>query len=434
MSPLFQRSIYIGAATVLALSIYMQQFSRTMETTQLVQLEERRGESLANVIANALWRQHGDFFKDAAQRDNDALKTAPQFSAIDTSVRRLVAGSNIGKVKIFSTDGRTIYSTAKMDIGSTKSAQVDFNKVVSTGRPLSAIDQRDVFHSISGTGRNRHIVSTYVPIMGDGNAVNAVVEIYTDITDEFAQLNSRRMVSSILVTVLLCGSFGLVLAFFRRSSRAAEIQAAELANFNEKLEAGIAERTEVLTRQQGLLSDLIGDDLYRSGDLTFALGRIAEIMAEGLSAGRVSVWIVNEAETRASCLDVYERDKERHSDGPVVELGECADYWRTLQRRRIVMTMDAEGDPVFASFNRQIQDMAARGAAMDVPIMFERTVIGMLRADSQQDGCNCSPEAQLFAVSLANLATLALERSERRQLEVELISANRNQEQLMRAV
>lgn len=434
MTSLFQRFIFVAGGLVLLLSIGLHEYSRSVETSQLIELERRRGESAAKVLANAVSRHGMEFLGSAVKLNNEELKTSAALQSIDGQVRGMLAGSNIEKVKIFSTEGRTIYSSLEQDIGKSKSAQVDFGNVIRSAQSASVFEHRRTFESIHGTKNNRDIVSVYVPVLGADRNIVAVFEIYTDITDEFGLLARQRLITSILVVTLLTAGFAVLLFVLRSSARTIDAQAQELAKFNEKLEAGIAESTHALFRHQSLLTSLTGDDLYRSRDLALSLGRIAEVMAEGLQATRTSIWIANDAHAKLCCLDVYDAELDRHQDGPVVDLGACSAYWLAMRRQKIITATEPAEDRMFGGLSGQLADMPMLASVMDTPIIVDNHLVGVLRAESTNRSFYWSPEAQVFTLSLANLATLAVERSERRQIEAELINANKNHERLLKAV
>ncbi|MBU2582918.1 MAG: GAF domain-containing protein [Alphaproteobacteria bacterium] len=423
MLTLFHRFFWVTATTFLILVVTLHEIHRRLETTEIIHLEQRRGIGTAQAMANSLWVRYSSFLSGASAMAPAEVVTSEKFKEFDQLVRALSEGTNIQKVKAYATDGTVKYSTQPTEVGARKTSQVDLQKVIGTGKPLSAAEFRKTFLSMNGELADRHIVSVYIPVRNDAGSVIAAFEVYSDITSEFAELARSRWMTSMFASLLLTAAFALLFFVLRGSVSTIEKQQLELASFNQRLEAGVVERTTQLSYQHALLSEVIDDHLYRNGALAISLGRIAEVMAAGLHSQRTSVWLLNQSDTLIYCLSAYDVELDRHIDGPEIQMDACPSYKKALSRGKTLITHSRETDPIFREFNNQSDEMPLYNAVMDVPITVDGQIVGILRAESCSENSDWTPEAQLFAVSLASLATLSIERQERAIVEDELLEA-----------
>lgn len=119
-----------------------------------------------------------------------AVKANPNIPKIDKVVRRFSRKTDIVKVKIFDLRGITQYSSDFRQIGENKVASPGFMSAVQ-GSASSELSFRQSFESFGRTLNEVNLVSSYVPVNDDLNLV-AVLEIYTDRSNEFAQMRSQQ--------------------------------------------------------------------------------------------------------------------------------------------------------------------------------------------------------------------------------------------------
>ena len=110
------------------------------------------------------------------------------------------------KVKIFSSTGRTVYSTDPKDIGKINTKPY-FHDVVAKGRTYTRIVQKNT-RSLEDQIVTADVVETYVPIMRKDNVIGAF-EIYFDITAGKRKLD-RLLARFHLISLALALSMLLV--------------------------------------------------------------------------------------------------------------------------------------------------------------------------------------------------------------------------------
>jgi hypothetical protein len=122
------------------------------------------------------------------------------FRSFDNKVRRLFRNTDVLKVKLYATDGVTIFSTDPSQVGENK-AEIHEVTHALRGRPYSQFSFRDKFVGISSTLNKVEVVSSYHPIYLDNNVIIGVAELYSNVAETFVRTQSRsdtRVAYSIL--------------------------------------------------------------------------------------------------------------------------------------------------------------------------------------------------------------------------------------------
>jgi signal transduction histidine kinase/CheY-like chemotaxis protein len=164
----------------------------------LVTSAERANGVYAKVFANALSAEMGaeiwNYLRDEAPRlTPDELRAHPMTRRLHRSMRGLAAGTNVVKVKLFSPQGMTLYSSEAGQIGEDKH-NTGLVQTAFAGAVASTMSQREKFMSFDGQIYNRSLVSTYIPAFQPGqNTPTAVFELYSDLTPVKAALDGALL-------------------------------------------------------------------------------------------------------------------------------------------------------------------------------------------------------------------------------------------------
>ncbi len=120
---------------------------------------------------------------------------------IEKQLPSILAHSDIFKLKIFSLEGVTLYSSNKSEIGDRHAMNPALRQAVS-GRPYSKLVSGDTLHE--DLPNLSEYVETYTPMYAglDGRVVG-IFEIYTDVADELNNIRSRRKLESGVLASLL---------------------------------------------------------------------------------------------------------------------------------------------------------------------------------------------------------------------------------------
>jgi len=206
MLNLLRYSQLLALAVLVAVVAALALLYRDLVSDALVEAETHASVALTKTFANAVWPAHADFVKRAASLDRRTLAERPEFAALDHDLRQLASGLSVVKVKIYDLNGLTVYSTDRRQIGENKLANPGYLRA-RDGYPASNITYRESFDAWEGQISDRHILATYVPVHGyDAAPVEAVLEVYSDVTDLVARMHRSQW--TILAAVL--GAMALI--------------------------------------------------------------------------------------------------------------------------------------------------------------------------------------------------------------------------------
>ena len=126
-------------------------------------------------------------------------------------VEDLFQRTSVIKLKVYASDGVTIFSTDPSQIGEEKSEVEEVTHAL-RGRSSSQFSFRENFMTISGTRTNIEVVSSYHPLKSQGGTIVGVVEIYSDRSSDFQLTESlvKTELASIIILIALIISIWLV--------------------------------------------------------------------------------------------------------------------------------------------------------------------------------------------------------------------------------
>src|SRR5690348_2843549 len=87
-----------------------------------------------------------------------------------------------------------------------------------------------------------------------------------------------------------------------------------------------------------------------SADLSEALTRISALAADALEVARVSFWLFNDDHTELRCVHLFDRERNVHESGAILEVGEYPLYFQALEESRAISAEDARTHPCTAEF------------------------------------------------------------------------------------
>ena len=176
--------------------------------------------SMAQIFANTLWHDYRPLLQEGAGMGADAVRADPMTRALDREVRRVTAGTKVVKIKVYTVNGFTLYSTDPAQIGADYSREPAFLAALNGGTS-SRLRRRDRFEAVGGPLTDLVVLETYVPARSpeDRSRILAVLEIYTDVTElEIMVLDRPEVRGAMLAIVLvLLSAFAAQLWVLRRS-------------------------------------------------------------------------------------------------------------------------------------------------------------------------------------------------------------------------
>lgn len=223
-----------SAVALIAVAIGLQALYRHAATAEALDDVEIENVILGRSLSNAIEVAHSDFISVLAAEVYDAGAQAPEFVAIDTQVRRVVAGLPVLMINIWDPNGITVYSSDPHELGAELGNQPDMFYAAIKGNTVSIVTNWAVFEGIGGEVTNRDIVESYLPVRAADGAVQGVFELYSDMTDRLAEIDRT---SNRLLTGLLAAFSTLYVGLLLVVRRAERILRQQYVNLEESREA-----------------------------------------------------------------------------------------------------------------------------------------------------------------------------------------------------
>ncbi len=286
-SPNFLAAIFAVAAAFLVAGIASFQIAETRNTTEheLVAGVERDSSGAAQLVsrevAGVLERIVGGAITFVDRESTDILLQGEVHATLDANLRALAAQIAVLKLRLFSLDGYTVYSTAAQELGARMNAAVFAQ--VRAGRVAGHL------HSHAGVAgpaseAARDVVSTYIPLRWDvNNRPTAIVGIDADVSAEVARARATDRQRAITVGVNFSILYLLLLAIVLFVLRA--LSGAIAARDRHAQALGASEslfRVAINSLDQGLM--VFGPD-HRIATWNHAFARMSPLVAERIRIG-----------------------------------------------------------------------------------------------------------------------------------------------------
>ena len=218
-----------SAITLVVVAIILAFFYREHAVDDLVDITERKNETLARSFANAIWPRYAPFVASVGALDGDELRARDETRELHETLRRLADELPVLKVKIYDLEGLTVYSSEIAEIGEDKSGNPGFVAAARQGMPASKLIERGTFNAFEGViNVQRDLVESYLPIRGDDGRIEGVFELYTDVTPLVAHVQEMTAILLGGIILLFGAVYGVLLLIVWRAGRVPKRQYGEL--------------------------------------------------------------------------------------------------------------------------------------------------------------------------------------------------------------
>ncbi|MDP1524373.1 MAG: ATP-binding protein [Rhodocyclaceae bacterium] len=202
---------------------------------------------------------------------------------------------------------------------------------------------------------------------------------------------------------------------------------AELAQSHAELEQRVRERTAELTVSQETLSNLIRSPVLSAG-LEVALGYLSEQAASTFNIPRVSIWRLSGDAKTIHCLDLWQATTRQHASGLMLSAEDFPAYFKLIKRDKPIVADDAHTHPGTREFSGGYLTPQGITSMLDVPIHVNGKLWGVMCLEHIGKPRTWAPEHVAFAMGVAALVALSIEKSLRREAEASLLTAKDNAE------
>jgi urea ABC transporter urea binding protein len=201
----------------------------------------------------------------------------------------------------------------------------------------------------------------------------------------------------------------------------------------QQVEAALRESARKLRNHNLVLTQLAKSPALHQGDLKAALTEITEASADNIGVERASVWLLDETGTKIKCLDLFEKSANQHSEGLEIAAVDYPAYFEALQQDEAIAAEDASTDPRTVEFAPSYLIPLGIASMLDIPIRLRGQTAGVICLEHIGSERHWTAEDQNFARSLADLVSLAVEATERKQAEAALRQSEERWQLIVRA-
>ena len=262
-----------SALAIICMALVAVVLFRNSAIEELIASTESHNVALARAFSNTVWPEYGGYLSSIDETDGDRLRQRPETRSLHQRIVTLTRGLPVLKIKIYRTDGLTIYSSQFEQIGEVKE-NAGFSRAALQGQPASKHSYRNSFSAFSGEVQNRDLVESYIPVRNAAGDVEAVVEIYADVTQPMARLTQgtiNYLGGFLLISIAL---YSMLYLIVRRADRILKRQYVELAETkttaqskNSLLEHEIQQRRRAETALEEARQELEDRVEARTGEL-----------------------------------------------------------------------------------------------------------------------------------------------------------------------
>ena len=156
--------------------------------------------------------------------------------------------------------------------------------------------------------------------------------------------------------------------------------------------------------------DLMSQRSLLLGRLDETVQRVNETSARLLKVARVSVWLLDPARTKITCIDLFERESRKHSSGIELSAADYPPYFAAMQRERTIAAHDAQNDSRTACFKDSYLVPLGITSMLDVPVWANGKMVGVVCHEHVGPVRTWTADEEQFAYLISNFVALAYER------------------------
>lgn len=173
-------------------------------------------------------------------------------------------------------------------------------------------------------------------------------------------------------------------------------------------------------RYQRALLDLAKQKAFSGGNLNESLQVITEVAAHTLNVERVGVWLFRDNYSRIQCVNLYTRSTNQHGLGAELAATDAPAYFEALEQDRVIAADDAPRDPHTRELAAYL-DAGHIGAMLDAPIHTDGKTAGVICHEHLGGPRAWTLDEQSFVASIGDMVSMAIEQSERKRVELEML-------------
>lgn len=184
-------------------------------------------------------------------------------------------------------------------------------------------------------------------------------------------------------------------------------------------------REKQLAAQNTAVTTLARSGSKLVGSFELALQEICATASKTLNCQRVNIWVFDDLHSKISCVSSYDSNNKTSLLGHSLLKSAAPLYFDVIETERVLAIQNAKQDPISLPFLESYLIPNNVGALLDAPIVVGGVTIGIVCHEHVGDTRNWSVEEQSFAGTIADIVAQVFQDREKRQLEAELLHAQK---------
>lgn len=219
------RYLATASAVLLILAIMLVAwFYNQQATRDLVEMATKHSIAIDKILSRVIWSRYEDFLLSAQEMDTETLRSREETREIALLLDGIMTGIHVLKIKLYSPDGRILFSSDPAEIGGDYSESAAVRRAVGEGQTSSKLTFEDQITAFSGELFHRDIVETYVPTHDGAGNILGVSEVYVDVTEVKERIAHRTVRLFVGLTIVFAAIYAvLVTGIMRRAIRPIQI-------------------------------------------------------------------------------------------------------------------------------------------------------------------------------------------------------------------
>ncbi len=175
-----------------------------------------------------------------------------------------------------------------------------------------------------------------------------------------------------------------------------------------------------LKKQNEVLTRLVKSKNFSIGNVDGALREITKSSSETLEVDRVGVWLYDNNDAELHCVMLFQKDSGFLTTGERISVAKLSNYIASFEHDRFIAVHDIGSDKRAQDLTDSHLSQIGVQAVLDAPIRVRGRTIGFLCHWQIGKSREWALEEQVFAGSMADLISLAIETGERKRVEDKL--------------
>src|SRR5690554_234581 len=159
-------------------------------------------------------------------------------------------------------------------------------------------------------------------------------------------------------------------------------------------------------------------------DLDYVFQEITALSSKTLQVERVSIWSFNKLKTELRCEKSYGFNAKGNLNKIKFKIESFSNYFKALFKNFTILADDALNDKRTKDFSKNYLEPLGITSILDVLIQGPDGYFGVLSFEQVGVVKEWTTEDEEFATSISNIISLAIERNERHEAEIQLLKSN----------